>query len=79
MGGERGKRDNDGGSKGRVREELDTEKDREGGKSERGRRTEGELGRTEGEQGIFREKQGKREDWGESEGRGTTTEGAREE
>jgi hypothetical protein len=52
-GRERGKRDYDGGSEGRVREERDTEKDRGGGKSEKGRRTEGERGRTEGEQGIF--------------------------
>ena len=37
-----------------MREEQDTENDREeGGKSKRGRRTEGERGRTEGEQGIF--------------------------
>jgi hypothetical protein len=36
-----------------VREVRDTEKDREGGKSEQGRRTEGERGRAEGEQGIF--------------------------
>jgi hypothetical protein len=44
---------------------------------ERGRRTGGERGKTEDrERGRSK---GKREDWGESEGRGITMEGAREE
>jgi hypothetical protein len=46
---------------------------------ERGKREDLHGGRRESEGSWRTEKQGKREDWGESEGRGTTTEGAREE